>query len=230
MNRLGKKQRAVIHRVEFSLLVLIAGIILCEAAVAQLSKNQPLITYSDSHGFFGKVKDNLCASAVFDRDWSWRIYIQFTSTRSLDDEWWMSVTNRIGCKLRLWQSNGREIYSKNPTVDEAFHLCPHAPMGNLYNEWFVHNNGAPYHLYLTPDAVAGTYAFTLGDLFPINSNREYVVEIRPMLYKVKIDHPHTKPFAEAVKATANLVEFPTMYARLLTNGTVVHINGPPSTP
>lgn len=178
----------------------------------------------------GKATDGVYPSLLFDRDTNWNAYVYFTG--SAQEQWWLGVvSNSIGCRLRLWETNGMEVGPKSPEVGAARKLAPHANVAYLLDA-IRHPHGSglgmlPY-LMILPDAVMQVYTFHLGTLFPVDPSREYILEVAPMLYKVNIANGKRPalPSQEAL-LTAGLVHFSPIYIKLLTNGTVVSVEGPP---
>jgi len=82
---------------------------------------------------------------------------------------------------------------------------------------------------LFPDGLSQAYIFRLGEFFPMKSEREYILEAAPMLYKARLNASQVKSIREVFTngAVADLVEFPPVILKLLTNGDVVPLEGLP---
>jgi hypothetical protein len=179
----------------------------------------------------GKVKDDLRPSFVLNKNRNWSVYVYFSSTRPIKEEWWLCVvSNRIGCQLRLWAEDGALIGSEHSAVDDAFHIAGKAKIPNLL-QGIKHAPGPRMmpRLWIAPDAVTEVYSFSLAELFPMVANKSFTLEIAPMLYKADVnpqDLPSRDPVSDRI--TAHLVDFPPLYLKLLTNGAVISVDGPPA--
>ena len=73
--------------------------------------------------------------------------------------------------------------------------------------------------------------FQLGKVFALTSNRDYVVEVVPMLYMANLNASKLKSFGEILtnRITSDLVEFPPIIARLETNGNAISLDALPWT-
>jgi hypothetical protein len=127
------------------------------------------------------------------------------------------------------------VYSKKPVINAAFHLAKQTTMSNLF-EYLRHQRSGPVlmeHLRIFPDAVSQAYRFQLGDFFQMDIDHEYLLEVTPMLYKAHISMLRIKTVnnvqANAIinQAPADLIEFPPLILKLLTNGSVVPLESLP---
>ena len=71
--------------------------------------------------------------------------------------------------------------------------------------------------------------FQLGQIFPIVSNRDYVVELTPMLYKAKLSASKLTSFSEILtnRTTSDLIEFSPIIVMLETNGATTSLDALP---
>jgi hypothetical protein len=99
----------------------------------------------------------------------------------------------------------------------------------LVHIWHSHDPQMFQHLWIFPDGVTQAYRFRLGDLFPMEFDHEYLLEITPMLYKARTDALHLKSLNDVLTngTLADLVEFPPFILKLLTNGSVVSLEALP---
>jgi hypothetical protein len=181
----------------------------------------------------GKVKNDLRPSLTFEQKYNWAVYIQFTSTHPVEGEWWSCIANKLGSRLRVWMTNGVEVFSKDPDVESAMHQPNQVIMSDLYFQ-VTRLNHPPitlFHLDISPDAVTGAYMFQLGKVFPLESNHEYVVELTPMLYGAKLNSSKLKSFGEILtnRITTDLIKFSPIMVRLETNGAVTSLDTLPWT-
>jgi hypothetical protein len=175
----------------------------------------------------GNAKDNVRPSLLLDKGTNWNVFVYFAGP--VQDEWWLGVvSNRIGCQLRLWETNGVEVHPSNSEVAAASQVAAHPIVASLLDSIRNHRGsdlGMWRRLLILPDAVIEVYRYSLGDLFPIASDREYTLEVAPMLYRVNIDKEKLKSNdIHTDRLTADLVKFPPLYLKLLTNGTVVSLD------
>jgi hypothetical protein len=68
---------------------------------------------------YGRPKESVLPLLVLWQGRNWETTVYFTSTRPVSNDWWLCVTNRIGCQLHLWDSDGAEVHSKEPDIRAA---------------------------------------------------------------------------------------------------------------
>jgi len=226
-----------------AILVILASFIVIMAMKQSFSVSVPRlrpISSSFTPLIYGRPKGDVRSVVTLSQGWNWDTCVYFRSTRpDSTNDWWLGVTNRIGCQLHLWGSDGSEIYSKKPDVSAAFHVPKQATMSNIL-VYIRHSRGRqiPEHLWIDPDGVSQAYRFQLGDLFLMQFSQEYLLEITPMLYKARINMLQIKALqAQKVsnvqinvlinQTPADLVEFPPLILKLLTNGNVVSLEAMP---
>jgi len=197
------------------------------AADASLQTGEGAITpliYGELNGYVRPV-------ISFSKGWNWDTTVYFASTKVSTNEWWLCVTNQVGCKVRLWTPDGTELKLIKPDISAVFHLPHEITMSNLL-EFLRHGNKGPQlatDLYISPNAIVQAYEFRLGKFFDIRSDQEYKLEITPMLYKARIKSRdrHTANYLFKNGGMADLVEFPPFELKLLTNGNVVSLKSSP---
>jgi hypothetical protein len=182
---------------------------------------------------YGRPKGDVLPVSCLSQDGNWDVCVYFTSTRPVSNDWWLCVTNKIGCQLHLWESDGSELHSKKSYVSAAFHLAKQATMSSLF-EYLRHQRSGPMlmeHLRIDPDGVSQAYEFQLGDLFPMQFDHEYLLQVTPMLYKARTNVLQVKSVNDVVtnRTLADLVEYPPLILKLLTNGNVVSLEALPKT-
>jgi hypothetical protein len=140
----------------------------------------------------------------------WDVDISLRAQVDCPAKTWLKVTNIVGSKLRLCQTNGFQIVSTNPAVLDAFHLPEqtavsnilgfHFRRGRVYQWWGAGRPGNEGILDYTAN-------FKLESVFDVSPTNEYILEVTPLIYRVGTN-----------EAVANLVEFPPVKIMLLPNG------------
>lgn len=149
----------------------------------------------------------------------WEIDIRFTSQTNFPAHTWLKVTNYVGSKLELWQTNSVQIISTNADVLGAFHLPRQTKVSEIMRHSFISPNKRAYRWWLVgrpayEGASDYTANFMLESAFDISLTNDYLLQITPLIYRV-----------ETNEVTARLVEFPPIRVKLMANGNVQRIEG-----
>src|ERR1700689_2860723 len=80
---------------------------------------------------YGRPKGDVRPVVALSQGGNWDTCVYFGSMHPITNDWWLSVTNRIGCQLHLWGSDGSEVYSKKRDISAAFHFEKQTTMSNL---------------------------------------------------------------------------------------------------
>lgn len=144
----------------------------------------------------------------------WEIDIALASQTNFPARTWLKVTNYVGSKLELWQTNGVQIISTNATILGAFHLPKQTKVSEILSHSFSPRNQRAYQWWLVGHPANEwssdyTANFMLESAFDISLTNDYVLQITPLIYKV-----------ETNGVTAHLVEFPPIKVKLMANGNV----------
>ena len=142
----------------------------------------------------------------------WQIEVGFIFTTNFPGHTWLKITNHVGAKLELWQTNGVKIISKNTDVRDALRLPKHTlsteilqhsgrPKGTGAYQWLEAGFTIP-----DGDQII-TADFSLSSAFDVAFTNDYVLNISPLIYKV-----------ETNLYSAHLVEFPPFKIRLNADG------------
>jgi hypothetical protein len=161
----------------------------------------------------GSLTNGLLSNFEFiPSDRGWGIDIALTAQTNFPAHTWLKITNHVGSKLELWQTNGVPVVSKSPDVLAAFHLPQktiaseilnfHPRRGRVYQWWLV---GRPVFEGTSED----TADFKLESAFDISPTNDYVLQIVPLIYKV-----------ETNEIAAHLVEFAPIKVKLMANGSI----------
>lgn len=198
-----------------SLLLTGAVIFLTAFASDQLAAQNMQKDYS-TKDVGGSLTNGLLSSFEFiPSDRGWEIDIVLIAQTNFPPQTWLKITNRVGSKLALWQTNGTPIVSKKLDVLAAFDLPPKTAASEILN--FHPRRGRVYQWWLVGrPAVQGSSEdiadFKLESAFGISPTNDYMLQISPLIYKV-----------ETNEVIAHLVEFPPIKIKLLSNGDVQKI-------
>jgi hypothetical protein len=148
-------------------------------------------------------------------DKGWEIDMALEAQTNFSEYTWLKITNYVGSKLKLWQTNGVQVLSTNRDVLGAFHLPEQTTASEILN--FHPRSGRVYQWWLVGRPVPkGTYSYLanikLESAFDISPTNDYVLQITPLIYKV-----------ETNETTAHLIEFPPVKIKLMANGGVQRV-------
>jgi hypothetical protein len=147
----------------------------------------------------------------------WDVEISLIAKADFPARSWLAISNRVGSKLELWQTNGVQIISTNADVLAAFHLPKQTTVSEalhgVYREWRGRQWWGGRNPLNEGTSLSYTTVWSLQSYFDISPTNDYVLQITPLIYKV-----------ETNEVTAHLVEFPPIKVKLMANGNVQKLN------
>jgi hypothetical protein len=148
----------------------------------------------------------------------WDIDISMLARADFSERTWLKVTNHVGSKLELWQTNSAPVFSTNADIWAAFHLPEQTTASEIIRHSFIRPDRRAYQWWRAGRPVSEgeldyTANFKLETAFDIFPTNDYVLQITPLIYKV-----------ETNEVTAHLVEFPPIKIKLMANGNVQKID------
>ena len=182
-------------------------------ANSQTLQNQKI---SDDYShFLIEPIQGLQPDIIFNRseaDWSIEVdyHLQINSSKNT----WINPTNRITAKLRLWSTNGLEIFPKSIDALTALHTPTETTVSNIINNVHPANMRGMKWLQITrAGQYQGVTVFSLKSAFGISFTNDYVLQVIPLIYR-----------ADTNLDKAYLVEFQPIKVKLMANGNVQKIN------
>jgi hypothetical protein len=186
-------------------------------ANAQLNTpSAPLLDAKDDWQIVqGKITDNLQPCAWIGREGiEWSLSLELSAYGQTDFQRFplLEITNRVGSKLELWQTNGVPVVSTNVDVLAAFNLPKQATVSEIMRGMPLRRSALYWwrgSINPRVKMMPFTTIWSLQSYFDISPTNDYVLQITPLIYKV-----------ETNEVTAHLVEFSPIKVKLLANGNV----------
>jgi hypothetical protein len=194
----------------------------CDIVAAQdsITKTNPIVTAQNHiQQMWGGATNGLSSYLLVERyDTGWEFFLGFLAQTNFSSHRWLDITNRVGSKLELWQTNGASIVSKKPDVLDAFHLPKQTTVSEVMRHSSIPRAQRAYQWWLVgrPVNVGTTYeslSFKLQSVFDVTLTNDYLLQVTPLLYKV-----------ETNETTAHLIEYPPIKIKLMANGDVQKLN------
>jgi hypothetical protein len=143
----------------------------------------------------------------------WDVEIDLIAQADIPDHTWLAISNRVGSRLKLWQTNGTPVISTNASALAAFHLPKLTTVSEARRGVYRERRGGQWLGGRNPvhdgTSLAYTSVWSLQSVFDMSLTNDYVLQITPLIYKV-----------ETNEMTAHLVEFPPVKVKLMANGNV----------
>jgi hypothetical protein len=137
----------------------------------------------------------------------WFVNIDFKPETELPRETWLKITNRVGSKLVLWDSNEVEIVPTDTNTLAVTNLPRESTVADATLGIPKRRRGLQW-LRLEPGSFDFATAFRLSEVFGITFTNDYVLQVTPLLYRTQTND------------RVRLVEFPPIKLKLLSNGKV----------
>jgi len=147
----------------------------------------------------------------------WDVEINLIAQADIPDHTWLAISNRVGSRLELWQTNGVPVISRNASALAAFHLPKLTTVSEARRGVYRERRGGQWLGGRNPvhegTSLAYTAVWDLQSVFDISLTNDYVLQITPLIYRV-----------ETNEMTAHLVEFPPVKVKLMANGNVQRLS------
>ncbi|HEY3762224.1 MAG TPA: hypothetical protein VGN23_10810 [Verrucomicrobiae bacterium] len=143
----------------------------------------------------------------------WNVEIDYIAKTNFTRHAWLKPITLTGSKLKIWSKNGAEIVSTNIALSEATHLPNQTTTSNIISSVRPSDRRGLQWLWTQPEMLSGANSFYLRPLFGNVFTNDILLQVTPLLYKVETNN-----------TTADLVEFPPIKVKLMTNGDVQKTN------
>ncbi len=144
----------------------------------------------------------------------WNVEIQFTPLTNYPSGTWFVPVNYFNCTLALCGTNGSEVELRR-SARHQMQLLNITTISNLYRSVDLSRRGS----YYTPGEAGGGFQsaqFHLSSVFDVPFDRDYILEVKPVLYCLVPNQQHVKFTLQLVQ----LLEFAPIRVKLKANGDV----------
>lgn len=163
----------------------------------------------------GIGRDGLQPELDIERQGAGDLYIQinYKVLTNTPRNTWLMISNKVGSKLAMWQTNGEALPLIDPSAKAAYDLPVESTVKQATlginrrfrpQQWW----GGPEETLRTQKVVAAT-GFRLKTCFGVVFTNDVVLSVNPLMYHVSPNHE-----------TVHLVEFPTIRIALGKDGTI----------
>jgi len=155
-------------------------------------------------------------------NYNWSYDISYVAQTNFSRNDWISITNRAGARLELWDKQGQKMPLKDPETVAAVNL----PLQTTVNDikrgvkrsratllWLRFDRDPKQKMDVAPGQSAWVTTFNLGTAFRSSFTNDMVLQLTPLLYRVDTNI-----------VGARLLEFPPIKMELHANGDVKKID------
>ncbi|MGP8199559.1 MAG: hypothetical protein ACLQU4_08680 [Limisphaerales bacterium] len=143
----------------------------------------------------------------------WFIEIDLLAKQNFSRSTWLRITNRVGAKIRGWNTNGVEMPMIDRSALAALTLPTENTVSNVMHGVERSRQGLQWWRTNLKGVTSGkrypTTTFHLAKLFGVPLTNDIILSLAPLIYKV-----------DSQTEIAHLIEFPAVRLHLKTDGTV----------
>jgi hypothetical protein len=143
----------------------------------------------------------------------WYVQIDYKTQTNVAWRTWLMISNKVGAKLSLCQTNGVLVPLLDTSAKAAWSLPIKSTASDVFKGVETRRRASQWwggvRRVLEPGRIYPATGFRLTSAFGISLTNDFILSVSPLMYKV-----------ETNMETAHLIEFPTIRVKLKGDGTV----------